>query len=153
LKRKPPLARIRSESKGDVIAKIAKQFGLLLAAALLLLWPPAPAAAAEKGPLDGKTFPGEMMEKGKAKGDQDTFVFKDGKFRSTACDAYGFTETAYAGAVSDVATTFEAVATSPKEGTMKWKGTVKGDSVEGTAVWTKNGQADVIYTFKGALKK
>jgi len=135
------------------MTRMAKQFGLLLAAALVLLWSPAPAAAAEKGPLDGKTFAGEMMEKGKAKGDQDTFVFKDGKFRSTACDAYGFTETAYTAAVSDIATTFEAVATSPKEGTMKWKGTVKRDSVEGTAVWTKKGQADAIYTFKGALKK
>ena len=94
-----------------------------------------------------------MTEKGKTKGDPDTFVFKDGKFRSTACDAYGFTETSYTAAVSDVSTTFEAEATSPKEGTMKWKGTVKGDSLEGTAVWTKNGQADMHYTFKGTLKK
>jgi len=153
LKRRLPLARIKSESEGDVLTRIAKQSGLLLAAALVLLWPPAPAAAAEKGELDGKTFVGTMTEKGKTKGDSDTFVFKDGKFRSTACDVYGFTETAYTVAVSDVATTFEAVATSPKEGTMRWKGTVKGDSVDGTAVWTKNGQADAIYTFKGALKK
>jgi hypothetical protein len=110
-------------------------------------------ANAQTGPLDGKTFAGAMTEKGKAKGDKDTFLFRDGKFRSTACDAYGFTEAPYTVAESDVSTTFEAEATSPKEGTMKWKGTVKGDSVEGTAVWIKKGQADILYTFKGTLKK
>jgi hypothetical protein len=113
----------------------------------------APAAAAQAGPLDGKSFVGAMTEKGKTKGDSDTFIFRDGNFRSTACDAYGFTETAYTAAVSDVSTRFEAEATSPNEGTMKWKGTVKGDSLEGTAVWTKKGQADTAYTFKGTLKK
>ena len=134
------------------MTRVAKRFGLLLAVALVLLWSLA-TAAAEGGPLDGKTFAGDMTEKGKTKGDKDTFVFKDGKFRSTACDAYGFTETAYTVAVSDVATAFEAVSTSPKEGTMKWKGTIKGDSLEGTAVWTKKGQADAVYTFQGTLKK
>jgi hypothetical protein len=134
------------------MTRIAKRLGLLLAVALVLLWTPEPAAA-ENGPLDGKTFAGEMTEKGKTKGDADTFVFRDGKFRSTACDAYGFTETAYTSAVSDVSTRFEAEATSPREGTMKWKGTVRGDSLEGTAVWTKKGQADAVYTFKGTLKK
>ncbi len=132
--------------------RISFRVGTCVAAALLAIWA-ANVAGAASGPLDGKTFAGEMTKKGEAKGDQDTFVFKDGKFRSTACDAYGFTETAYTAAVSDIATTFEAVAMSPKEGTMKWKGTVKGDSVEGTAVWTKNGQADMHYTFKGTLKK
>jgi len=35
-----------------------------------------------------------MKEKGKTKGDRDTLIFKDGKFRSTACDVYGFSEAA-----------------------------------------------------------
>ncbi len=120
--------------------------------ALLLCWL-VPNAAAAGGPLDGKSFVGVTTARGKAKGDRDTFVFKDGKFRSTMCDAYGFTETPYTAAVSDVSTTFEAEATSPSEGTMKWKGAVKGDTVEGTAVWTKRGQTDTVYTFKGTLKK
>jgi hypothetical protein len=125
--------------------------GASLAAVLLLIWS-APVGA-QAGALDGKSFTGAMMEKGKTKADKDTFTFKDGKFRSTACDAYGFTETAYTATSKDGATTFEATAQSPKEGTMKWKGTVMGDSVEGTAVWTKAGQADTQYTFKGTLKK
>jgi hypothetical protein len=110
-------------------------------------------ARAEAGSLDGRTFVGEMTEKGKAKGNQDEIVFKDGKFRSTACDAYGFVETAYSAAAKDGVTTFDATAESPRKGTMKWKGTVKGDAIEGTAVWMKTGQADMSYTFKGTLKK
>jgi len=121
-----------------------------LAAALLIL--SAPPAAAEKQPLDGATFAGTMTEKGKTKADPDQLVFKDGSFRSTACDVYGFAETPYRSTVGDGATRFEAMATSPKEGTMKWKGTVKGNRIEGTAVWIKNGQADMHYTFEGTRK-
>ena len=124
--------------------------GLALSAALLVAWA-VPAAAAV--PLDGKTFVGQMTEKGKTKGNKDTFTFKDGKFRSTACDAYGFTATEYTVTSKDGVTTFEATAQSPKEGTMKWKGTVKDGTVEGSAVWTKMGQADMNYTFKGTEKK
>src|ERR1700693_1618327 len=117
-----------------------KGIGLSLAAALLIL--SAAPGGAEKMPLDGATFVGTMMEKGKTEGDPDELVFKDGKFRSTACDAYGFTETRYTAAVSDVNTRFEAVATSPKEGTMKWKGTVQGETIAGTVDWEKEGQGD-----------
>ena len=130
--------------------KTSLWIGTSVAAALLLVWS-APAAA-QAGALDGKSFTGAMMEKGKTKGDKDTFVFKDGRFRSTTCDAYGFTETAYTATSKDGATTFEATAQSPKEGTMKWKGTVKGAAIEGTVVWMKPGQADAQYTFKGSQK-
>ena len=125
--------------------------GVSLAAVLLLIWS-APAGA-QAGALDGKVFVGTMAEKGKTKADKDTFLFNQGKFRSIACDTYGFTETSYTAAVGGGATTFEAESTSPKEGTMKWKGTVKGDAIEGTAVWMKKGQADMHYIFKGTLKK
>jgi hypothetical protein len=36
---------------------------------------------------------------------------------------------------------------------MHWTGTVKGELLEGTAVWTKPGQADISYWVKGKLKK
>jgi hypothetical protein len=135
----------------DAMFKTTGRTAVSLAAALLIL--SATSAAAEKQPLDGATFVGTMTEKGKTKADQDQLVFKDGKFRSTACDVYGFIETAYTVAVSDVDTRFEAVATSPREGTMTWKGTVKGDTVEATAVWSKKSQADTLYTFKGKIKQ
>ncbi len=146
-------ARRESAAKGNSMTRMAKRFGLLLTATLVILWPPAPAVAAEERPLDGKTFGGEMTEKGKTKGDKDTLIFKDGKFRSTACDAYGFTEATYTTISRDGATVFEATAESPREGTMKWTGTVKDGTIEGSAVWMKKGQAATNYTFKGTEKK
>jgi len=131
--------------------KTSLWIGIWVAAVLLAIGA-TPAASAAGGALDGKTFAGELMEKGKTKGNKDTLIFKDGKFRSTACDAYGFTEAAYTATSRDGATTFEATAQSPKEGTMKWKGTVKDGTIEGSAVWTK-GQADTNYTFKGTEKQ
>lgn len=124
---------------------------LSLATTVGVVW--AAAALAQAGAMDGKTFAGTMTEKGKTKGDQDTLVFKDGKFRSTACDAYGFGDAAYTAIAGGGGTTFEATATSPKEGAMKWMGTVQGDKIEGTAVWMKKGQADISYAFHGELKK
>src|SRR5215472_15912015 len=106
--------------------RVMSGLGVLLAAALAFGWTPEGPPA---GPLDGKTYVGEMQEKGKAKADKDEFIFKDWKFRSKACDAYGFREAEYTVAVSDGATTFQVEARSPKEGTMIWRGTVKGDSI------------------------
>ena len=45
-------------------------------------------------------------------------------------------------------TTFDADTASAKEGKMHWHGTVRGDRVEGTYVWTKAGQASVEGWFK-----
>jgi hypothetical protein len=41
---------------------------------------------------------------------------------------------------------------SAKEGKNHWKGTVKGNAIEGTQVWTKAGQAPIEYWFRGTLK-
>ncbi len=112
---------------------------LCVAMALGTAW--AAGALAQAGALDGKSFTGTFTEKGRTRGDKDTLVFKDGKFRSTACDAYGFSEAAYSATAGGGGTTFEATTTSPREGTMTWKGTVRGDRIEGTAVWMKKGQA------------
>ena len=132
------------------MSKATRGTVISFAAALLIL--SAASSGAEKMALDGATFVGTMTEKGKTKADQDQLVFKDGKFRSTACDVYGFPETPYTSTVGDGTTRFEATATSPKEGTMTWKGNVKGNVIEGTAVWIKKGQADMHYTFEGKRK-
>ena len=46
-------------------------------------------AAAKGGALDGKSFDTLVGDKGKP-GSAETLTFKDGKFHSKACDAYGF---------------------------------------------------------------
>lgn len=124
-----------------------------LIVSLVLLAPPALSADA-KGALDGKSYSVDMNKKGDAKSEKDGLVFKDGTFRSTGCDAYGFTAVAYQTKPgADGATEFTATATSAKEGKMEWKGVAKGDTVEGTAVWTKDGQPAEDYVFKGAIQK
>lgn len=109
-------------------------------------------AAAQEGALDGRTFAGELGEKGK-KGDEDELIFKDGKFLSVACQEYGFGDAPYTAAVSGDTTTFETETVSAKEGKMKWTGTVTGDKLDGTVMWYKEGQAPVEYWFKTELKK
>jgi len=111
------------------------------------------AAESANGMLDGKTFAGTLGEKGEVKGDQDSYVFKDGTFRSTACDTYGFGAAAYTAKAKGDAIAFESTTHSAKEGEMAWKGTVKGDAVAGTVVWKKVGKVAKDYWFKGTLKR
>jgi hypothetical protein len=114
---------------------------LALLAAIAVL----PARAA--GPLDGKSYLGTITEKGKAKSDSDAFQFANGKFHSNGCDPYGFRPSAYKAKQTGDDWTFTSECTSPKEGSMSWKGTVSGDTLEGTVVWTKPGQQPIEYTF------
>ena len=45
--------------------------------------------------LDGRNFIGIVLECGKTEGDADTIIFKDGRFRSTACDRYEYGDGPY----------------------------------------------------------
>ncbi|PWT90299.1 MAG: hypothetical protein C5B54_07420 [Acidobacteria bacterium] len=119
--------------------------GLLIAVCALVY-----AAAAS---LDGKTFEGKTGEKGKTEAHDDSLMFADGKFHSSACDQYGFTPVAYKASQKNGVTTFTAEASSEKEGKINWKGTIKGDDCDATLVWKKAGQKDVEYWFKGSVKK
>lgn len=105
-----------------------------------------------EGALDNKTFVGELGAKGKEQGDKDEFIFSAGTFRSTACDAYGFTATPYITQAEEDVVTFEADAQSPTDGIMQWRGMIKGDMVEGIATWLKEGQEPLEHWFKGTLK-
>ena len=111
------------------------------------------AIAAPGGALDGRKFKAESGEKGKAKAEDDEISFAGGLFHSKGCDAYGFKPGAYKTTTKDGVTTFTAETVSPKEGTIRWKGSVTGDRVEGTYVWTKAGQADIEYWLKGQALK
>lgn len=114
----------------------------------------ATAAWAKGGALDGKSFAVDSGEKGKAAGkDKETLTFKDGKMHSSACDAYGFGEGSYTAKTSGGATTFEADTASVKEGKIHWRGTVRGDAVDGSFVWSKPGQAPIEYWFKSPGNK
>lgn len=112
------------------------------------------AAAPAGGPLDGKTFVAETGEKGKpAQKETDTLQFAAGRFHSLACDPYGFAEAPYTAAMQDGVLRWQAETTSPKEGKIRWSGTVRGDLLAGTYTWTKAGQAPIEYWLRGTLKK
>lgn len=112
------------------------------------------AAYAKGGALDGKSFPVDSGEKGKPAGkDKEVLTFKDGALHSSACDPYGFGDGAYRAQASGGAVTFEADTVSKKEGTIHWRGTVRGDAAEGTYVWQKAGQAPIEYWFKSRASR
>ncbi|HET6267555.1 MAG TPA: hypothetical protein VFG11_07545 [Acidobacteriota bacterium] len=105
------------------------------------------------GLLDGKTFDGLSGMTGKEAADKDTLSFADGKLHSSSCDQYGFKPSDYTAHKDEDKIKFESTSDSEKEGKIVWKGTVTGDSIEGTMVWSKSGQKDIEYWFKGSLRK
>lgn len=100
-------------------------------------------AAAQGTNLDGRRFDGVFIERGKTSGDADTLTFQGGRFRSSACDRYGYSDAAYqASAVGD-AIAFEAETTSPKYGKLRWKGVVRGDKLDATATMLRDGKPPI----------
>jgi hypothetical protein len=107
------------------------------------------------GMLDGKVFVGLTGEKDKKADTKEEYIFKDGKFHSSACDPWGFGDGVYSAAVSGDTINFEAETVSPQQGKMLWKGTVKGDLLEETHRWTKEGwlgKSERDYWGQGKLK-
>ena len=67
----------------------------------------------------------------------DELVFRDGKFSSAVCKRYNFAEAPYWVRIGQDYIEFLAELTSPTDGTMQWKGTIRGHVLEGTMHWTK----------------
>jgi hypothetical protein len=108
---------------------------------------------AQTGVLDGKSFQGEFGKKGKAAHAQDELIFKDGRFRSTACDPYEFGDAPYTTKVEGDSIAFEAETVSAKNGKIKWMGTVKGNKIEAAFTWFSSGNPPEESWLKGELKK
>lgn len=107
--------------------------------------------AAVSHELDGKRF---MVQVRGAEGEtiDDELIFRDGTFDSIACHEHGFSAapyTALKGPEGDL--TFRSITTSG-ESKMRWNGTVKGDSIEGTAVVDEPGKEPVYYSYSGSLE-
>ena len=99
---------------------------------------PAPASRAA---LDGRNFDGIVIECGKTSGDADRLIFKDGRFRSTACDQYGYGDGPYKATRSGETVVFEAETESPKYGKLLWNGVVRGPRLDGTMTMVRDGRA------------
>jgi hypothetical protein len=90
--------------------------------------------------LDGRNFSGVVLECGKTEGDPDTIIFKDGRFRSSACDRYDYGDGAYTASAADGAIRFEAKTESPKYGALLWQGVVRGRRLDGTLTMVRDGK-------------
>jgi hypothetical protein len=98
-------------------------------------------ASGQAAALDGRTFDGVVIERGKTSGDADTIIFKNGRFRSTACDQYGYGDGAYTASRSGESIAFEAQTESPQYGKLLWKGVVTGKKLDGSMTMIRDGKA------------
>lgn len=100
-------------------------------------------AGAQAQSLDGRTFNGVFLERGKTSGDADTITFKDGRFRSSACDRYGYSDAPYRTAAVGDGTRFEAETHSPKYGKLLWSGQVRGGKLDATVMMERAGKKPI----------
>jgi hypothetical protein len=121
---------------------------LLLA---LVLGAPLFAAAAEPA-IDGKTYTGTLTKQGETQGDPDEFVFKDGKFISTACAGFGFKPASYAITQDGKRMQFSATSETDNGVRMQWKGTIVDDHLEATAQWQRPQQQTVEFRAQANVK-
>jgi len=106
--------------------------------------------------LDGKSFRSRQFNDDGTPRPWDVLVFKDGNFISENCKPYGFVEGPYWLRVDGDSVHFLAELESPTHGTMVWRGTVKGDKIEGKLVWTRERWYWTIrrtFDFAGSLEK
>ena len=103
--------------------------------------------------LEGRSFQGVFLERGKTSGDADTITFKDGRFRSSACDRYGYSDASYKANTAGEAMSFEAETVSAKYGKLMWSGTVRGGKLDATVMMTRDGKAPVENWVVAAEKK
>ena len=91
--------------------------------------------------LDGRSFTGIVLECGKTEGDADTIIFKNGRFRSIACDKYDYGDGAYTTAKADGgAVRVQAQTESPKYGKLLWEGVVRGKRLDATFTMVRDGR-------------
>jgi len=108
-------------------------------------------------PLDGTKWqititPDAAAKKAGEKPSKDALIFKGGQMTSTACVKYGFTPSAYTTAGTGASSSFQTEQTSAKEGKMTWSGQASGNTISGTAVWTKKNGQVLNSTFTGKKK-
>jgi len=120
-------------------ALVGRRGALTLAAGAVL----STMAAAQSAQLDGRRFEGVFLARGKTSGDADTLLFQGGRFRSTACDRYGYSDAPYRVTSSGDALTFEAETSSPRHGKLVWRGVIRGDYLNATAMAVREGHPTV----------
>ena len=107
------------------------------------LWLVAPGVRAQPASLDGRRVEGVFIQRGKTSGDADTLTFTGGRFRSSACDRYGYGDAPYRASAQGDAIAFEAETVSAKHGRLVWRGVVRGDKLDAVALAQREGKPAV----------
>jgi len=90
--------------------------------------------------LDGRKFGGIVLECGKTSGDAETITFKNGRFHSSACDAYGYGEGTYSASTNGDTVSFSCETESAKYGKLRWQGVIRGKRLDGTLTMLDGGK-------------
>ena len=163
--------RLRSTSTYSFTAKLRFLRTNLMAAVLIwlaLLHPSyaqqiteggTTAAASSARTLDGLQFSAGIVRSSEAEtGNEplrDTLIFKDGQFSSVVCERYNFTSAPYWIRSEGDQVHFLVELTSPTDGKMVWKGTIRDEKLEGTMRWTRKRwywTVDAEHKIRGELK-
>ena len=106
--------------------------------------------------LEGKSFRGDLGLFDSPASATDLLVFNNGMFVSKGCERRcGYTAAEYQ--IRAVGDQFEVISETPclkSDATILWRGTVKGDEIEGTFTWTNKRwywTFEKEYWFKGKL--
>ena len=90
--------------------------------------------------LDGRRFAGIVLECGKTSGDAETISFRNGRFHSSACDAYGYGDGAYTATTNGDAVSFSVETESAKYGKLRWNCVIRGKRLDGTLTMLDGGK-------------
>jgi hypothetical protein len=122
----------------ETAMKLRSFLGLFAVAAAIV-----PPSLAQAQNLDGRSFTGVFLERGKTSGDADTVTFKDGRFRSSACDRYGYADAPYKVTTVGDTMRFETETQSAKYGKLQWNGTVRGGKLDATVMMLQDGKSPI----------
>ncbi len=93
--------------------------------------------------LEGRSFQGVFLERGKTAGDADTLTFKNGRFHSSACDQYGYSDAPYKTAAAGDGMRFEAETQSAKYGKLQWNGVIRGNKLDAVVMMEQKGKKPI----------
>jgi hypothetical protein len=102
--------------------------------------------------LDGKTFEGTIRPKEGKETEKETLEFKDGRFRSYACNPHGFGDAEYHAEDEKNLILFEAETVNPQGERMEWGGAFQGDRLMASAINIKKDGSETEYVVEARLK-
>lgn len=112
-------------------------------------------AALFGGPMDGTSWEVKIKPDSLLSfSHRDTLVFQRGRMSAAGFLSEGFSPAVYSARAAEggLSTVWNAALTHAQDGIVSWNGLVRGDRIEGIAVWWTKGGGLKRFTFKGVRK-